>query len=435
MLRAQQWRFFKATNTLSKPSWRGQATSKSTRNTPTTTNPNAGPNSSTSTPTTASSHFAHTVQYTPSQSAAPSRIPFFDRFHSDKGYPFFSNWGKLIRINAPVGTLLLLLPCYMGMASAVTTSIVVHGADWLTTGAPIIPIQHAVWIAVGAFTMRSAGCIINDMWDKDFDKAVERTATRPLACGAMTMKQAGFLLWVHLMLGFSVVSAMHPYSVVLAFGAVPFAALYPLAKRFTFFPQVVLGFVFNWGVFVGHAAINGTVNWPVCIPLYLACVIWTVIYDTIYAFQDMKDDEKIGVKSTARFLKGDKRYLYALLWPMTCLLLLAGWNANQTLFYHLAIGAASYYLFVLLDNLRTSDPWSCSRGFRKNVTVGVILVVAWMVGNLGWVMFLTLSNYVEELEKKEGAAPNTTSPSTTPTLLDKDADLNLSAKQRISSFF
>ena len=344
------------------------------------------------------SHFSHNI----TSAEGPSHDPT-----SNHGFTFFTNWARLIRFKSPVGTYLLLIPCYLGMASGVTTSMIGLGADWVSVGAPLLPPQLALWFALGAFTMRSAGCIVNDMLDREIDRSVERTANRPLACGDLSMRQASLILSGHLALGLIVVSALHPYSVALAFGVVPFAAAYPLAKRYTFYPQVVLGMVFNWGVFVGHAALAGSVNWSVCIPLYVACVIWTVLYDTVYAFQDLKDDEKIGVMSTARLLKGEKKSLYILIFPIAICLIVSGLNAQQSVLYYFGVTFAVYYLFMLLDNLNEKDTWSCGNFFRRNARVGVAMILAWFVGNLGWVIFMTLHTFIEENDEviKKGIEP------------------------------
>jgi len=320
--------------------------------------------------------------------------------YSDKGFPFLHSWAKLIRLHSPIGWYLLLLPCYMGMSAAVTTSMISLGADWVMVGAPLLPPQLATWLVLGAFTMRSAGCIVNDMWDREYDKQVARTKNRPLASGELQMWQAAGILMVHLTIGLVVVAALNPYAVALSFGVVPFAALYPLAKRFTFYPQVVLGCVFNWGIFVGYAALCGNVNWWVCVPLYTGCVLWTVVYDTVYAFQDLKDDEKIGVKSTARLLKGQKNKLYLLLPPMCACFVASGISADQSALYYIGIGASMYYLFSLLENLRERDAWSCANFFRRNARFGVFVIGSWCLGNFGWVLFIQFSTILDDAEKQ-----------------------------------
>lgn len=151
--------------------------------------------------------------------------------------------------------------------------------------------------------MRAAGCIVNDISDKDFDKDVERTKDRPLASGKLTKTQAALFLIPNLTVGLLVLTQLTPMSIAAAFGIIPVVIAYPLMKRYTNYPQVVLGMAFNWGVIVGYLAKSDYFLPEVILPAYLAGICWTLVYDTIYAFQDIKDDERIGVKSTARTWK------------------------------------------------------------------------------------------------------------------------------------
>eukprot|EP00760_Papus_ankaliazontas_P028213 PhM_4_TR3584/c0_g2_i1/m.97488/K06125/COQ2; 4-hydroxybenzoate polyprenyltransferase len=314
---------------------------------------------------------------------------------------FFVQWSRLIRFSAPTGTLLLLLPCYMGSALGITRAIVLHGADWASVGAFFLPPHIIFWFGFGAFTMRSAGCIVNDMADRKFDRQVERTVSRPLASGALTMTQASFMLFTHLTLGLVVVSALHPMALATAMASVPIAFLYPLAKRYTHLPQFVLGMAFNWGVFVGYAAVLGTVDLTVTVPLWLSLICWTVVYDTVYAFQDIKDDEKVGVKSFARYINGEKRHLYLFLMPICVGLIGTGLAAHVASPYYIGVGVSMFYLFGLLDDLAERDKWSCANFFRRNVRVGILFFLSFVFGNLGWVGFIVWNRIVEEEEERE----------------------------------
>lgn len=138
--------------------------------------------------------------------------------------------------------------------------------------------------------MRAAGCIVNDMSDKDFDKDVERTKNRPLASGKLTKSQAAIFLIPNLTVGLLVLTQLTPISIYAAFGIIPIVMIYPLMKRYTNYPQAVLGMAFNWGVIVGYLARSEIILPEVVLPVYLAGVCWTLVYDTIYAFQDIKDD-------------------------------------------------------------------------------------------------------------------------------------------------
>lgn len=162
--------------------------------------------------------------------------------------------------------------------------------------------NYLVFLA-GSVSMRAAGCIVNDISDKDFDKDVERTKDRPLASGKLTKTQAALFLIPNLTVGLLVLTQLTPMSIAAAFGIIPVVIAYPLMKRYTNYPQVVLGMAFNWGVIVGYLAKSDYFLPEVILPAYLAGICWTLVYDTIYAFQDIKDDERIGVKSTARTWK------------------------------------------------------------------------------------------------------------------------------------
>jgi 4-hydroxybenzoate polyprenyltransferase len=204
----------------------------------------------------------------------------------------YRSYAELSRIDKPVGTWLLFYPCAF--------SIVMAESDILTT-ASVLGLH-----LFGAFMMRGAGCIVNDMWDKDIDKHVKRTRNRPLASGRLTTSQAKKSLAVHLAASLAVIPLLpHPaMSLGLAAASLPLVMAYPLAKRHTNIPQYVLGLTFNWGAVFGYAAMTGYVDPMICGPLYAGCVLWTLFYDTIYAFQDREDDAMLGVKSMALLMVG-----------------------------------------------------------------------------------------------------------------------------------
>jgi 4-hydroxybenzoate polyprenyltransferase len=187
----------------------------------------------------------------------------------------------LARLDKPIGTMLLLWPCLWGVAL---------GSSSGSFPDPLLCSQFAL----GALIMRSAGCTINDMWDRDFDKHVSRTSTRPLASGILTMKQAGIFLVAELLAGFGVLVSLDYSCFWLAMASMPLVVLYPAMKRFTNWPQFVLGMTFNWGALVGYTAVTHVTEWSYVLPLYTAGVFWTLVYDTIYAYQDVPDDKKLG---------------------------------------------------------------------------------------------------------------------------------------------
>lgn len=201
----------------------------------------------------------------------------------------------LSRIDKPIGTWLLYWPCAWSIVLASHTL----GLSFTT------PLFYTVLFGVGAIVMRGAGCTINDMWDVKMDRLVERTKSRPLAAGDITQFQALCFLGVQLSAGLAVLVNLNLYSIVLGASSLGVVVLYPLMKRVTYWPQLVLGFAFNWGAMLGWAAVAGAVDWGVVLPLYAGSICWTLVYDTIYAHQDKSDDVHAGVKSTA-LLFGEK---------------------------------------------------------------------------------------------------------------------------------
>ena len=199
---------------------------------------------------------------------------------------------KLARVDRPIGTSLLLWPGLWSIALAAPSGCL-----------PDLALMGL--FGVGAFVMRGAGCTINDMWDRDIDSQVARTAQRPLASGAVSMPQAVAFLGGQLSLGLAVLTQLNPYSIALGAASLVPVALYPAAKRVTGWPQAVLGLTFNWGALLGWAAVHGSVCLPAVLPLYAGCFAWTLVYDTIYAHQDKEDDAKLGLKSSALTLGDD----------------------------------------------------------------------------------------------------------------------------------
>ncbi|RXG62123.1 4-hydroxybenzoate polyprenyltransferase, mitochondrial [Armadillidium vulgare] len=197
---------------------------------------------------------------------------------------------QLMRVDRPIGSWLLFWPCGWSIALAAPSGS--------------LPDPYILTLfAVGSFIMRGAGCTINDMWDKDLDKKVERTSSRPLAVGAVNQLESLIFLSFQLGLGCLILLQLNWYSIMLGISSLGncnnLVVLYPLMKRFTYWPQLMLGFTFNWGALLGWSAVQGSCDWSVVLPLYIAGISWTLIYDTIYAHQDKKDDALIGIKSTA----------------------------------------------------------------------------------------------------------------------------------------
>ncbi|MEM9755385.1 MAG: 4-hydroxybenzoate octaprenyltransferase, partial [Pseudomonadota bacterium] len=206
---------------------------------------------------------------------------------------------RLSRADRPIGTWLLLTPCWWGLALAAASD---------TWGARVGDIWIAVGCALGAFLMRGAGCTWNDLNDRDIDAAVARTRARPIPSGQVTPRQA--LIWaiIQSLLAFCILLTFYGSAIVLGILALLPVAIYPFAKRFTWWPQLFLGLAFNWGALLAWAAHTGSVALPAVL-LYFAGIAWTLFYDTIYAHQDREDDALIGVRSTAR-LFGTSTHLW-----------------------------------------------------------------------------------------------------------------------------
>lgn len=275
-------------------------------------------------------------------------------------------FAQLARWDRAIGTWLLLWPCLwsIGLAAPV-------GA---------LPDAHlCAAFSIGAVLMRGAGCIVNDLWDRDLDRQVERTKSRPLASGAISVPQAFGFLAVHLGLALSVLVTLPLPAVGLGLAATPLWALYPLAKRVTDWPQVVLGFAFNWGALLGWVAVHSDVHWPIVGPLYASCILWTLHYDTIYAHQDKRDDERVGVRSTAVRL-GDHSGLFLAMCSCGTVggLVLAGQGLHPIFYCGLTAAAAHLAWQVRAVNL--SDQADCLRKFQSNRNLGAIIFAAIVVG-------------------------------------------------------
>ncbi|RZO30968.1 MAG: 4-hydroxybenzoate octaprenyltransferase, partial [Rhodospirillaceae bacterium] len=220
---------------------------------------------------------------------------WFDRILPERTLPYT----RLMRLDRPIGAYLLYIP---GLWGALLAAHAMEGVGGVEAEAGVNLLFRVLWIAalllVGAFIMRGAGCVINDMWDRDLDSQVERTAGRPLASGAISMVQAAVFLALLLGLGLLILLQMRPWGILLGVISLVPVALYPLAKRVTDYPQAVLGLTFNFGALIGWAAISNEISLAMLL-LYAGCWAWTFGYDTIYAHQDKADDVIIGVRSTA----------------------------------------------------------------------------------------------------------------------------------------
>ncbi len=272
---------------------------------------------------------------------------------------------RLARADRPVGTWLLLIPCFWGLALAAAAG---HAGAHL--------LWYAALMSVGAFVMRGAGCAYNDIVDRDFDAKVERTALRPIPSGQVSVKQAwGFVIALSL-IGLAVLLQFNRFTILLGLGSLSLVALYPFMKRITWWPQAWLGLTFNWGALVGYAAATGALR-AEAFAVYAAGICWTLFYDTIYAHQDTEDDALIGVKSTALRLAEKTLPALGLFFVMTITLFaLAGAIIHAHWIYYLALAPAAAHFVWQLRKLDIHDSHNCLTLFKSNRDAGLLLTLS-----------------------------------------------------------
>ncbi|XP_049884260.1 4-hydroxybenzoate polyprenyltransferase, mitochondrial [Pectinophora gossypiella] len=294
-------------------------------------------------------------------------------------------YAQLARWDKPIGVYLLYWPCAWSIALASIPATV----------PPEASAQMAALFLAGAVLMRGAGCTVNDLWDRDVDAQVERTKSRPLVSGAVTTQQAVAFLGAQLTLALGVLLQLNCYSVLLGASSMLLVITYPLAKRFTNYPQIFLGATFNWGALLGYSAIQGTIDPSICIPLYLGSLAWTVIYDTIYAHQDKVDDARVGIKSTAlTFGEHTRPALYAALAASAALLAQAGAAAGLAAPYYAALATYVAHAGNQIFTLNTECADDCAKKFKSNSMVGLIIFLGILGGGY--------SKYLDNREKNKG---------------------------------
>lgn len=275
----------------------------------------------------------------------------------------------LARLDRPVGTWLLLLPGLWGIELG-------------THHAFRRQIELAILFAVGSLAMRSAGCVVNDIWDRDIDAKVERTAGRPLASGALSVRQALVFLCLLLLIGLGVLLALPLLCWALAPVALLLVALYPAAKRVTWWPQLVMGFTFGFGAPMGYAAAANRLDMT-ALTLYAGTILWQLGFDTIYGFQDMDDDARIGVRSTSRLMVRHARLFVGTCYALAMLLFIAaGCLCHMGIGFWPGAVAAAIILAAQIRVLQTDQPALCLHLFRRNVPFGAVLAFAYLMGNM-----------------------------------------------------
>ena len=286
---------------------------------------------------------------------------------------------RLSRADRPIGTWLLLIPCWWGQALAILWDQSPRWEDaWIAIGC-----------ALGAWLMRGAGCTWNDIADREYDAQVDRTRSRPIPSGQISVRQAFVWMVAQALLAFAILLTFHWVAILLGIGSLVLVAIYPFAKRFTWWPQVFLGLAFNWGALLAWAAHTGDVQSP-AILLYLAGIVWTLFYDTIYAHQDTEDDALIGVKSTAR-LFGDasaswlKYFIIGTVALMAMAIIQAGMPRANIMTLVLALAgpwAMGWHMTWQLRGFDPSDGAKMLQLFRANRDTGLIPLICLVIALL-----------------------------------------------------
>src|ERR1700760_898986 len=275
---------------------------------------------------------------------------------------------RLARLDRPIGSWLLLIPCWW---SAALAAALAHDVSRLP---PVIALFF-----IGAFAMRGAGCTWNDITDRDLDAKVERTRSRPIPAGQVSVTQALVFLIAQALIGLAVLLQFNRFTVWTGIASLLIVAIYPFMKRITWWPQIVLGLAFSWGALMGYAAIFGRLD-AVAIVLYAGSICWVIGYDTIYAHQDTEDDALIGIKSTARLFAEQTRpaliafYALAVVLIGTALALAGAGVAAWT-----GLAAFAAHLAWQVSRLQIRDPALCLRLFKSNRDAGLLLFAGLLI--------------------------------------------------------
>ena len=272
---------------------------------------------------------------------------------------------ELTRLKKPIGYMLLFWPCAWGLTLAYDFNENLN-----------IYFFYLILFFLGSILMRSAGCIVNDILDKEFDAKVFRTKDRPIASGKISIRLAIFYSLILCFAALLVLLNFNLFTVILALGSMPLAFTYPLMKRFTYWPQLFLGITFNYGLILGWTAIEEQINLYSLI-FYLGAIFWTLGYDTIYGYQDIKDDEIIGLKSTSiKFKKNAKNFLITCYMLLIVCFLVGGFKMKfDYIYYLILIIPIAHLFFYQIKIFNKSDPASCLKAFKSNNFFGLLIFI------------------------------------------------------------
>ncbi len=282
----------------------------------------------------------------------------------------FNLFVELTRLKKPIGYMLLFWPCSWGLTLAYDFSSDLK-----------IYFFYLLLFFLGSVLMRSAGCIVNDVLDRKFDKKVFRTKDRPIASGKVSVKLALLYSGILCLIAFLVLINFNFFTIIIALASMPLAFTYPLMKRFTYWPQLFLGITFNYGLLLGWTSINEEIS-LIPIVFYLGAIFWTLGYDTIYGFQDIKDDEIIGLKSTSiKFKSNPIIFLYVCYTFFLLSLILIGYISEFSRFYFIFLLTVIYHMyFFQLRKFRSDDPSVCLKIFKSNNFLGTLILLLLFIG-------------------------------------------------------
>ena len=272
---------------------------------------------------------------------------------------------ELTRLKKPIGFMLLFWPCAWGLTLAYDFSSNLNNYFF-----------YLILFFLGAVLMRSAGCIVNDIMDKEFDAKVFRTKDRPIASGKISIKLGIFYSIALCLLALLILINFNYFTIILALGSMPLAFSYPLMKRLTYWPQLFLGITFNYGIILGWTSISEEIN-LIIILFYIGAIFWTLGYDTIYGYQDIKDDEIIGLKSTSiKFKNNAKKFLSLCYFFLIIFFLIGGYYMNFDYIYFGILVIPFIHLFVFqINKFRINDPKICLKIFKSNNIFGLIVFI------------------------------------------------------------
>ncbi|MCP5082859.1 MAG: 4-hydroxybenzoate octaprenyltransferase [Alphaproteobacteria bacterium] len=277
-------------------------------------------------------------------------------------------YARLSRLDRPIGTWLLLLPCWWSLAMATMAS-----------GGGVASLWYLLLFAIGATAMRGAGCTYNDIVDRDFDAQVARSRSRPIPSGQVSVAQAWAFLVAQCLTGLVVLLQFNNFAIVVGLASLLIVAAYPFMKRITYWPQFVLGLAFNWGALMGWAVVMGELSLPAFL-LYAGGISWTLAYDTIYAHQDKEDDVMIGLKSTAlKFGETTGTWLTGFFAAAIIFIAAAAFTAGAGILFYIGLAAAGAHAVWQLRKLEIDNSDLCLKLFRSNRDMGLIIFAAFAV--------------------------------------------------------